>query len=78
MKIHRAWFSRLYDIQPGNGGCLFLQPWSLQGAIDAKKLERKCDQKFKTHQQRLHNTELTLEVSNECQQVLNLLGIYPK
>jgi len=27
----RAWFGRLYDIRPGNGACLFLQPRNPHG-----------------------------------------------
>jgi len=26
----------LYDIRPGNGACLFLQPWSPHGALSTK------------------------------------------
>ena len=32
-RADRAWFSRLYDIWPGNGARLFFQPRSLHGAI---------------------------------------------
>jgi len=32
-RTDRAWFSRLYNIRPGNGAGLFLEPRSPHGAI---------------------------------------------
>ena len=34
----RAWSSRLYDIRPGNGAGVFLQPQSPYGAIISLEL----------------------------------------
>ena len=36
-KIDRAWFSRLSDIRPENGACLFLQPQRPHMAFDIDK-----------------------------------------